>query len=66
MEKRKRTLKGLRADHGGITQADAAKKAKIPVTAYNAIEQFVDDTAMISAIEKLYGVKIEVTVTDAE
>lgn len=66
MAKNKRTLRGLRADNGNITQVDAAKKAGLSMPAYNAIEQFVDDPAMSKALEKLFGVKIEITVTDAE
>ena len=66
MEKHRRTLKGIRADHGSMRQADAAKKIGIAQASYNAIEQFVDDPSTAEAIGKLFGVKIEVSITDAE
>jgi len=64
MEKRRRTLKGIRADHGNMRQTDAAKEIGIAQTSYNAIEQFVDDPSIAEAIGKLYGVKIEVSITE--
>ncbi len=62
----RRTLKGLRADHGDIRQKDVAEKLGINGPAYTVIEQFVDDPSTANAIGKLFGVKIEVSITDAE
>lgn len=62
----RRTLKGLRADHGGIRQHDAAKMLGLSTPAYNVIEQFVDDPSIADAIGNLYGVVIKVSITNAE
>lgn len=62
----RRTLKGIRADLGKLTQTDAAEKLGMKLSVYNAIEQFVDDPSIAEAIGKLYGVKIEVNITNAE
>lgn len=61
----RRTMKGLRADNGNLRQIDAARLLNLNSATYNGIEQFVDDPAVVEAIEKLYGVKIEVTITEA-
>ncbi len=66
MSARRRTLKGIRADLGGMKQADAAKKLGMHQTVYCMIEQFVDDPSIAEAIGKLYGVKIEVVISDAK
>ena len=62
MDTRRRTLKGIRADLG-MNQTDASKVLGMNLASYSAIEQFIDDPAKAEAISKLYGVKIEVTVT---
>lgn len=62
----RRTLRGIRADHGGMSQSDAAKKLGMHLSVYNAIEQFVDDPSAADAIGKLFGVKIEVTIFGEE
>lgn len=62
----RRTLKGIRADLGNIRQSDAAKKLNMNPALYNAIEQFIDDPSIAEAIGKMYGVKITVTISNAE
>ena len=66
MKKARRTLRGLRADHGNMRQTDVAKEIGIAGPWYSIIEQFVDDPATANALGKLFGVKIEVTIKDAE
>lgn len=61
---RRRTLKGLRADAGGITQAQAAEKIGIQTPTYNAIEQVIDDPTIAKKLEKFYGVKINIEVVE--
>lgn len=58
-----RTLKGLRADRGGLTQAEAAKALDMSPSAYNAVEQMLDDKRKLARLGKLYGVKIAVQIT---
>lgn len=62
----KRTLKGIRADRGGLSQTAVAKELSMNQSVYNAIEQFVDDPSIADAIGKLYGVNIKIIITDAE
>ena len=62
----RRTLKGLRADRGNMRQKDVAKELGINSPAYTVIEQFVDDPSTADAIGKLFGVKIEVNIVEAE
>lgn len=58
-----RTLKGLRADAGGMTQAEVAAALGLGKAAYNAIEQALDSDTL-DRMAELFGVKIELHITD--
>ena len=61
---KRRTLKGLRADSGGLTQAQVAEKLGIQTPAYCTIEQVIDDPAIAEKLGKYFGVKINIEVVE--
>lgn len=56
-----RTLKGLRADKR-LSQADVAQAVGLTYTAYNGIEQAIDNKETLEKIGEMLGAKIVVKV----